>query len=76
MAAQLQFKEHGQQSKIDDLTKLASINDRVLGWKVAEIGEDINKAICYNIINLCGSESVLLKDIAEKGILGVTFILF
>ena len=49
---------------------------RDLGHKVAEIGGDINKAICCDIINLYGSESVLPEDVAEKGILGVTFILF
>ena len=76
LAVQLQFQEHGQPWKIDELTKLASINERELGQKVAEIGEDIDKAICFNIIDLCGSESVLPEDVAKKGILGVTFIPF
>ena len=58
------------------MTKLASIDERELGQKVAEIGEGIDKAICLDIIDLCGSESVLPKDVAKKGILGVTFILF
>ena len=76
MTVQLQFQEHGQPSKIDDLIKLSPINERELGQKVAEIGEDIDKAICCAIINLCNSESILPEDVAKKGISGVTFILF
>ena len=76
LAVQLQFQEHGQPSKIDDLTKWASIDEKELGQKVAEIGEDIDKAIHHDIINLCGSESVLPRDVAKKGTLGIIFILF
>ena len=79
MAVQLQFQVHGQPSKIDDLddlTKLPSINERELGQRVAEIGENIDKPICNDIISLCGSESILPEDVAKKGILGDTLILF
>ena len=76
LAAQLQFLEHGQPSKIDDLTKLASIHERELEQKVAEIGQDIDVVIHHNIIDLCGSEPIWSEDVAKKGILGVPFILF
>ena len=62
--------------KIDDLTKLAFVNEKELGQKVAEIDEDINKAIHHDIIDLCDSESVLPEDVANKDILGVKLILF
>ena len=52
MAVQLQFQEHGQPLKIDDLTKLASIDERELGQRVVEIGEDIDKVIHNDIIDL------------------------
>ena len=76
LAMQLQFQEHGQPYKIDNLTKLASVNEKELGQKVAEIGEDIDKAIHLDIIDLFGSESILPENVAQKGILGVTPILF
>ena len=76
VATQLQFLEHGQPSKINDLTRLASIDEKELGQKVAEIGGDIDKMIHCDIIDLCGSESILPKDVAMNSILGVTFILF
>ena len=76
VAVQLQFFEHGQPSKIDDLTKLESVDEKELRQKVAEIGGDIDKAICHEINDLYGSESILSKDVAKKDILGVTFILF
>ena len=72
---QIQFQEHGQPLKIDDLTKLVSIDEKELGCKVAETGEAINKAIHWDIINIYGSEPVLPKDVAKKGIIGVTLIL-
>ena len=75
-ACQLQFQEHGQQSRKDDLIKLESINKKELAQKVAEIVEDIDKAICCDIINLCGSESILPEDVAKKCILGLASILF
>ena len=75
LALQIQFQEHGQPSKIDDLTKLASIDEKELGQKVAETGESISKAIHWDIINIYCSEPVLPEDIAKKGILGVTPIL-
>ena len=66
----------GQPLKIDDLTKVASVNENELGQKVAEIEEDIDKAIFHAIINLCGYESILPENVGQKGILGVIFILF
>ena len=75
LAAQIQFQEHDQPSKVDDLTKLASIDEKELGCKVAETGGAMNKAIHWDIINIYGSEPVLPEDVAKKGILGVTLIL-
>ena len=72
LAAHLQIQEYGQPKKIDNLTELAGVNKRELG----EIGQDIYKAICHNIIDLCGSELILAEDVVKKGILGATFILF
>ena len=56
LPAQIQFQEHGQPQKIDDLTKLASTDEKELGCKVAETREAINKAILQDIINIYGSE--------------------
>ena len=47
-----------------DLTKLASVDEKELGQKAAEIEEDIYKAICHDMIDLCGSESILPKNVA------------
>ena len=46
------------------------------GHKMAEIGEDLDKAIHHDIIDLCSSESILPENVAKKSILGVTLILF
>ena len=54
---------------IDDLTKLASIDEKELGCKVTDSGDAINKAI-HRDINIYGSEQVLPKDVSKKGILG------
>ena len=75
LAAQKEFHEYGQPSKVDDLTKLASIDEKELGYKVTEIRQTINKSIWQDIINIYGTESVLTKDTAKKGILGVIPIL-
>ena len=72
LAVQIQFQEHGQPSKIDVVTKLVSIDEKELGQKVVETGE----AIHQDIINIYGLEPVLPKDVATKGLLKVTLILF
>ena len=71
MAAQQEFLEHCHPSKVDDLTKFALFNEKELGSKVMEIGETIDKSIHHDIINLFGTESILPKDTAKKGIFGV-----
>ena len=71
LTVQQEFLQHGQSSKVDDLTKLALIDEKELGHKVTEIGENINKSIHWDIINIYGTESVLPEDTAKKGILGL-----
>ena len=68
-AMQLQFLEHGQPSKIDDLTRLAYVDEKELRQKVAETGGDKDKVIHHDIIDLCSPESILTKDVAKKGII-------
>ena len=67
--------EYVQPSNVDNLTKLALIDEKELGHKVTEIRENINRSICQDIINIYGMESVLPEDTAKKGILGVIPIL-
>ena len=55
---------------MDNLTKLALIDEKELGHKFAEIGDNMDKSICWDIINLYGAESGSPKDTAKKGILG------
>ena len=61
LAVQLQFQQHGQPSKIDNVSKLASVDEKELGQKVAEIGEDMEKEIHHEIIDHCSLKSILLK---------------
>ena len=68
--------EHGQPSKIDDLTQLLSTDEKELGHKVVETGEDNNKAIHQDFIQIYGSEPILPQDVVKKDILGVTLVLF
>ena len=42
---------------------------------MAEIGEDLDKVINHDIIDLYGSESIFPEDVAKKGLLGVILIL-
>ena len=53
---------------MDDLTKLASIDEKELGQKVAETQEAISKVIFWDIINTYGSEPVLPNDFAKKSL--------
>ena len=75
MATQQEFLKYGQSSKVDDLAKLALIDEKELGHKGTEIRENIDKSIHRDIINIYGTESVLPEDTAEKGILEVISIL-
>ena len=75
MAAKQEFLKYGQSSKVDDLTKLALIDEKEFWNKVMEIRETIDSSNCQDIINLFGTESISLEDTAKNGILGVIPIL-
>ena len=60
LSVQLQFQEHGQPLKIDDLTKMASIDEKELGQKVAETEEAISKAVRISSISVAQNQSFLM----------------
>ena len=76
LAVQLKYLECGQPSKIKDLAKPAALDEKDLGQRVTAAGENFEKAICQEIIDLSGSESILPEDVAKNGIIGVILILF
>ena len=76
LATQLQFLECGQPSKIEDLAKLASTDEKSLGQRITKVEENLDKAIHCEIIDLFGSVSILPEDVAKNGIIGVIPILF
>ena len=63
--------EHADSSSMDDLAKFTLLEEKELGSKVAEIGENIKKSIHWDILSHLGTEAVLPADSAKKVILGV-----
>ena len=76
LAVQLQFPECDQPSKIKDLSKLASLDQKELRQRVSVAGDNFDKAIGQEIIDLFRSESILPEDVAKNGIIGVILSLF
>ena len=71
LATQKEFLEHADSFNVDDLAKFILLDEKELGIKVAETGENIKKSICHDILSHLGSEAVLYEDATKKGILGV-----
>ena len=76
VAAQHESLEHCDPSKVDDRAKFVLLHEKELGSKVVEIGQNIEKSICHDIVNYLDTEVVLPENTAEKGILGVVTTLF
>ena len=51
---------------LDDLAKFVLLDEKELGSKVAEIGENIEKSIHHDSINYLGTEAVLPEDTTTK----------
>ena len=65
-AAQKEFLEHANPSNIDDLAKFVLLNEKELGSKVADMGENIEKSIHHDILSHLGNEAILPEDTAKK----------
>ena len=76
LATQKEFLEHTDPSNVDNLAKFILLNEKELGIKVTEIGENVEKLIHCDIFSHLGSEAVLPEDVAKTGILGVILNLF
>ena len=51
---------------MSNLAKFALLDEKELGSKVAEIGENIEKSIHHDILSYLGTEAVLPEDTTKK----------
>ena len=61
-----EFLKHADSSDVDDLAKFILLDEKELGSKVAETGENIEKLICHDILSHLGSEADLSEDVTKK----------
>ena len=66
LAAQHEFLEHADPSKVDDLAKFTLLYEMELGSKVADTGDNIEKSIHHDILSYSGPKVVLPEDTAKK----------
>ena len=66
LAAPKEFLDHAKPSSVDDLSKFVLLNEKELGSKVAESGENIEKSIHCDILSHLGNETILPGDTTTK----------